>query len=60
MTRYLTQAHLVRGEKAVTSASKHATKSRDAQDASVRTVVGATYVSGKYVTTFVRTHVAKR
>lgn len=60
MNRYLTQAHLVRGDKAVTAGIKHATKTRDAQDATVRAIVGVTYVSGIYAKTFVTTHVASR
>ena len=58
--RYLTAGIRARGEKAVAVATKHATKSRDAQDASVRMVVGVTYVSGVYAKTFVKTHFAKR
>lgn len=60
MNRYLSQAHIERGSKAVTAATKHATKSRDAQDATVRAIVGVTYVSGVYAKTFVTTYVASR
>ena len=60
MNRYLSQAHIERGFKAVTAATKHATKSRDAQDATVRAIVGVTYVSGVYAKTFATTYVASR
>ena len=58
--RYLSAKAKTRGKKAITSAEKHATKSRDAQDAVVTAVVGATYVTGVYTKTFVTTYVASR
>lgn len=58
--RYLSAKAKDRGQKAITVAEKHATKSRDAQDAVVTAVVGATYVTGVYTKTFVTTYVASR
>jgi len=58
--RYLSDKAKARSEKAITSAEKHATKSRDAQDAVVTAVVGASYVTGVYTKTFVTTYVASR
>jgi hypothetical protein len=58
--RYLSEKAKARSEKAITSAQKHATKSRDAQDTVVTAVVGATYVTGVYTKTFVTTYVASR
>ena len=56
--RYLSANARVRGSKAVTAAQKHATHSRNAQDATVTAIVGTTYVAGVYAKTFVTTHCA--
>lgn len=58
--RYLKDAHRASGDKARTKAIAHGTKSRNAQDAAVSAVVGATYVAGVYTKTLVATHVASR
>jgi hypothetical protein len=58
--RYLSDKAKARSEKAITAAEKHATKSRDAQDAVVTAVVGATYVTGVYTKAFVTTYTASR
>ncbi len=60
MNRYLSEKAIARSEKAIISAQKHATKSRDAQDAAVTAIVGTTYVTGVYTKTFVTTYVASR
>jgi len=58
--RYLTKSHRALGKKASAKAIAHGTKTRNAQDAAVSAVVGATYVAGVYTKTFVVTHVASR
>jgi hypothetical protein len=58
--RYLSAEARVRGSKAITVAQKHATHSRNAQDATVTAIVGTTYVAGLYAKTFVTTHVSPR
>lgn len=58
--RYLKDAHRAFGDKAAAKAIAHGTKSRNAQDAAVSAVVGATYVAGVYTKTFVATYVASR
>jgi hypothetical protein len=58
--RYLSEQARARSDKAITSAQKHATKSRDFQDAVVSAIVGTTYVTGVYTKTFVTTYVAPR
>jgi len=58
--RYLKESHRALGEKASAMAIAHGTKTRNAQDAVVSAVVGATYVAGVYTKDFVVTHVASR
>lgn len=58
--RYISANARVRAGKAITAATKHATHSRNAQDATVTAIVGTTYVAGVYAKTFVTVHVAPR
>lgn len=58
--RYISANARVRAEKGIEAAKRHATISRNAQDATLTAIIGTTYVAGVYAKTFVTTHVASR